>query len=325
MKKILSLFLFGILLVSCEQDYELDSLMEQEESVVSKELTLEQKLLNMQNRTEEVLSRSSNIYNTDLKLKDYNYAGIIDTEQELEELKKDILSDDSYFPYYDMDYNKVIPLTWNEIKNAKQYDCIEYSKQKLSNYIDEHIKIGMGILMLTWESESEAFSSICIYSGNKFVYDNIILNTLCVREEEKPIERKVLVTVKTRSELPPVSETKTLVNESVCWLDGTIRGSVEITHTISGVNGYMYGSDCNATVEIDNGNAEAGSLITKRELGINGYSICRYAYCLASPEVSISISIDYKVASIGMSVSGAGQKRSVQGEDTFYSSSIMTF
>lgn len=62
MKKILSLFLFGILLVSCEQDYELDSLMEQEESVVSKELTLEQKLLNMQNRTEEVLSRSSNIY-----------------------------------------------------------------------------------------------------------------------------------------------------------------------------------------------------------------------------------------------------------------------
>lgn len=71
MKKILSLFLFGILLVSCEQDYELDSLMEQEESVVSKELTLEQKLLNMQNRTEEVLSRSSNIYNTDLKLKDY--------------------------------------------------------------------------------------------------------------------------------------------------------------------------------------------------------------------------------------------------------------
>ena len=132
MKKILSLFLFGILLVSCGQDYELDSFMEQEESVVSKELTLEQKLLNMQNRTEEVLSRSSNIYNTDLNLKDYNYAGIIDTEQELEELKKEILSDDSYFPYYDLDNNKIKLLTWNAIKNSKQYDCIQYSKDKLT-------------------------------------------------------------------------------------------------------------------------------------------------------------------------------------------------
>ena len=156
MKKILSLFLFGILLVSCEQDYELDSLMEQEESVVSKELTLEQKLLNMQNRTEEVLSRSSNIYNTDLNLKDYNYAGIIDTEQELEELKKEILSDDSYFPYYDLDNNKIKLLTWNAIKNSKQYDCIQYSKDKLTAFLDEHLNLGMGILMLTWEFDSNS-------------------------------------------------------------------------------------------------------------------------------------------------------------------------
>ena len=156
MKKILSLFLFGILLVSCGQDYELDSFMEQEESVVSKELTLEQKLLNMQNRTEEVLSRSSNIYNTDLNLKDYNYAGIIDTEQELEELKKEILSDDSYFPYYDLDNNKIKLLTWNAIKNSKQYDCIQYSKDKLTAFLDEHLNLGMGILMLTWEFDSNS-------------------------------------------------------------------------------------------------------------------------------------------------------------------------
>ena len=109
MKKLLSLFLLGISLVSCEQDYELESLMKQEESIVNKELTLEQKLLNMQTMAKEVLSRSSNIYNTDLRLKDYNYAGVIDSEQELEELKQEILSEDSYFPYYDMDNNKVIP------------------------------------------------------------------------------------------------------------------------------------------------------------------------------------------------------------------------
>ena len=183
----------------------------------------------------------------------------------------------------------------------------------------------MGVLMLTWESESKTFGSICIYSEDEFIYDNIILNTLCVREEEKKVMRTVIASVKTRGELPHVSETKTLVDESVNWLYGSTEGRVVITHTISGVNGVMCGSDCSATVDIKNGNAEARALIVEKVSGTNGYSVCRYAYCLASPEITISISVDYKIGSISLNTSGAGEKKAGEGTHTFYASSIMTF
>ena len=272
----------------------------------------------MQNRTEEVLSRSSNIYNTDLKLKDYNYAGIIDTEQELEELKKEILSDDSYFPYYDLDNNKIKLLTWNAIKNSKQYDCIQYSKDKLTAFLDEHLNLGMGILMLTWEFDSNSCNSICVFSGDSIVYDNIILNTLCF--EEKKHLTNTTYAVKSRSETTPFKKLTVEFGGDAYWLWDSHRGQVTIRHSIYGSYNNLQSSDCSAFAEMTLGDADARATIKERVIGENGYSICAYGYYLTSLAVSAKITQNYNPISYSVEVSGAVKKVVGNGDNSLHSS-----
>ena len=118
------LIFVGILLASCyqEDDFSIQSnIAEAESSVIVKdELTLEQKLTNIQKSGEDILTRSLYANESQLQLKEYKNIGVITTEKELDQLKSVILSNESYFPYYDTENSNISLLTWSEIECKKQ-------------------------------------------------------------------------------------------------------------------------------------------------------------------------------------------------------------
>lgn len=107
-------------MASCyqEDDFSIQSnIAEAESSVIVKdELTLEQKLTNIQKSGEDILTRSLYANESQLQLKEYKNIGVITTEKELDQLKSVILSNESYFPYYDTENSNISLLTWSEIE-----------------------------------------------------------------------------------------------------------------------------------------------------------------------------------------------------------------
>lgn len=110
-------------MASCyqEDDFSIQSnIAEAESSVIVKdELTLEQKLTNIQKSGEDILTRSLYANESQLQLKEYKNIGVITTEKELDQLKSVILSNESYFPYYDTENSNISLLTWSEIECKK--------------------------------------------------------------------------------------------------------------------------------------------------------------------------------------------------------------
>ena len=108
----MQLIFVGILLASCyqEDDFSIQSnIAEAESSVIVKdELTLEQKLTNIQKSGEDILTRSLYANESQLQLKEYKNIGVITTEKELDQLKSVILSNESYFPYYDTENSNIV-------------------------------------------------------------------------------------------------------------------------------------------------------------------------------------------------------------------------
>ena len=125
-------------MASCyqEDDFSIQSnIAEAESSVIVKdELTLEQKLTNIQKSGEDILTRSLYANESQLQLKEYKNIGVITTEKELDQLKSVILSNESYFPYYDTENSNISLLTWSEIECKKQNEKTQYSKSDLETF-----------------------------------------------------------------------------------------------------------------------------------------------------------------------------------------------
>ena len=134
-------------MASCyqEDDFSIQSnIAEAESSVIVKdELTLEQKLTNIQKSGEDILTRSLYANESQLQLKEYKNIGVITTEKELDQLKSVILSNESYFPYYDTENSNISLLTWSEIECKKQNEKTQYSKSDLETFLNTVLKVGM--------------------------------------------------------------------------------------------------------------------------------------------------------------------------------------
>ena len=139
----MQLIFVGILLASCyqEDDFSIQSnIAEAESSVIVKdELTLEQKLTNIQKSGEDILTRSLYANESQLQLKEYKNIGVITTEKELDQLKSVILSNESYFPYYDTENSNI------RFSNAMNIDIEEIVKQNskinLEQIVTEEINL----------------------------------------------------------------------------------------------------------------------------------------------------------------------------------------
>lgn len=315
----LLLVLFNCLLVSCTQDD--DFLMQknneidiERKKIGKDELTLKQKLLLIKNNGEHIITRSLYANNSQLQLKESKNIGIISSVNELEQLKSDILSDDSCFPYYDVENNCISLLSWSEIEARNENNLIQYSKSDLEVFLNTVLNIGMNKLELIWQCNSKTYKTICVTSGDDIIYDNIIMNILCISKEAR-LDDDLLPMLKTRN--PEGNTSRSYTNNLGCtayWLWGSERGRVDIYHTIYGNSESLDNSTCSEYSYISIGSAGAEAQIKECKKGTGGYSICNYAYYLATPTVSVTISggngIDFSV-----SVSGIGSQGSGSGND----------
>lgn len=285
------------------------------------ELTLKQKLINIQNSGKDVITRSLYASKSQLQLKEYKNMGTITSDRELDQLKSELLSDKGYFPYYDIAKENIVLLTWPEIEGDKQNIEIRYSKSDLREFLNKRIKVGMNKMELTWECNSKIYKTNCITSDEEIVYDNIITNILCISEDSQ-FAKGVSPMIKTRSpENVGNGEYAHEMEWTAYWLWGSERGYAKVVHSISGSTGNLKGSSCYADSYMSIGNSDAKAQIKERKRGSNGYSVCNYAYFLATPLVSGSISgggsVDFSV-----SISGVGSEASGSGEDDLNSSNL---
>ena len=74
-------------------------------------------------------------------MKEYKNIGVITTEKELDQLKSVILSNESYFPYYDTENSNISLLTWSEIECKKQNEKTQYFKSDLETFLNTVLKV----------------------------------------------------------------------------------------------------------------------------------------------------------------------------------------
>lgn len=322
MKYIIRLFitLFVVqIFLSCTHD--IDNLVQLDNKNTNKqELTLEEKLTNIMKNGGNILTRSLMFSSSNFQLVEYLNIGKINSKKEIEQLKEYILSDESCFPYYDLDNERILLKKWKNIVNEKQYEDVRYSMDELSDYLNQKLEIGLDLIELIWKCESNYYRTICIASGNDILYDNIIVNTLCIIERSlNDSNCNLLKTnpVKTRSESSSIIKHTKSWGGDAYWLYGAERGSATIYHSVYGSGSSLYNSDCSASANMTLGSADAKAQITKQLLGKNGYSNCNYAYYIASPFVSFTI-IGGNGINFRLSMSGIGSSASDTGDDLFY-------
>lgn len=323
---LLSLLFVSILLFSCSQE---DNFVIQNDIIetghsenVQGILTLNQKLINIQNAGRSVITRSLYISKSQLQLKGYENIGVISSDKELEQLKSELLSDKGYFPYYDIDKESITLLTWAELKSDEKKSQIQYSKADLEEFLNKTIKVGMKKMELIWECNSKVYKTICITLDEDIIYDNIIMNILCVSKDSQ-LARGMLSKIKTRSlegSLSGGSYTNTM-EWTAYWLWGAERGYARVVHSISGNTGNLVSSSCYADSYMSIGSSSAKAEIKECRRGEGGYSVCNYAYYLATPLVSGSIS-GGGATSFSVSISGVGSQASGSGNDDLNSSKL---
>ena len=296
---VVSLVLMSVLFIGCLSDNEYYNAWETEEMVSAKDdiLTLSEKFQNIQKRGEEVITRSMNIHRSELKLCSYKYVKVIESNDELERIKSQIVSEESVIPYYDLDNKRILLLKWNEFDNQKQYGQIQYSRNSLLDYLDKNLKVGMEQFELTWQCESEIYKTICITSGNAIIYDNIITNTLCISgETHENAEISGNKLLKTRQEqggggayYDDYTLREVVVNETVDWLWGAERGYVIISHSIVVRDGGLDSSGYETEDFMSIGSSGAEAQIISRRYGPGGSSTCNYIYYMVTPTMSATI------------------------------------
>lgn len=321
LKGILLVFLMCILWVSCLQE---EAIHEEVTPIPIEEkgLTLEEKLMLIQSNGEDILTRSLYVENTKLQLKEYHPIGIIASDQELEELKSELLSDESIVPYYNVRKKRIELKTLSETESSNPNEIFQYSRMNLSKYLDDNIEIGMNIMQLTWECNSNTGQTICITLGDEIIYDHVIMNVLCISQNKESTEDVItpMPFVKTRSEGGDNTQkiyqvSRSVVSQVAEWMWGSDRGFVHISHTLVGWQGNLISSSTSATYSMSLGSADARSAVQNR-LGANGYSDCYYGWYIVSPYASANISSHAGSLLFSVELSGIGSKAGGSGVDS---------
>lgn len=138
--------------------------------------------------------------------------------------------------------------------------------------------------------------------------------------EEKKYISDIVYTVKSRSETAPFKILTAEFGGDAYWLWGSQRGQVTIRHSIYGSYNNLQSSDCNISIDMALGDADAKATIKERVIGENGYSICAYGYYLTSLAVSAKITQNYNPISFSVEVTGAVEKVVGNGENSLHSS-----
>lgn len=114
-----------------------------------------------------------------LVLLKYIYVGEVNTDTEVENMKKILLSKENYIPF-DGDYLKM--------KDIKYKSLVQHYLNKTSQYFDMKFSCRMEQVKLLWKYGNMKFESICVIGDDSIIFDHILMNSFTFKEKEKFIE-----------------------------------------------------------------------------------------------------------------------------------------
>ena len=109
----------------------------------------------------------------------YIYVAEINTDTEIEILKKKLLSKDNYIPFDD---------NYVKMKDIQHVDIVRHYLNRASQYFDAKFCCGMGQVKLLWKYSNMEFESICVVGDDGIIFDHILMNSFTFKKKEKIFE-----------------------------------------------------------------------------------------------------------------------------------------
>ncbi len=206
------------------------------------------------------------------------------SEEERENILQDITSSDkAYIPKVDT----------NDTENTEVWPLSHYTEIPEENItswktlIDSLLKVGMYVVEITWKYKDtgKTFTTNCITDEESIIYDNILSNTVEVKEERGSWKKII----------------------TIYWLWGSERGKITIDFSsVCGEEAIACNCDCDAYMTL--GSAKVNCKSKKEE------PCCTftYSYAWGTPLVKIKVSTD----NFTLGTSGIGSKGEGTGSYT---------
>lgn len=318
MKTTISFFVFICMVLGTLSSCNNESCLSDNEDNGTESSLWQQQLELIKSSSQKTISKSLFIKDSKLSLVNYNVLSKISTESDLQQLKEEILADNSYFPFYNVANNKIEIKTLKEIASQEKVEGITYSPERLGTFLNETLSLGMTKVELEWMCDSQIYKTICVVSDkNGIAYDNIISNTLCINEEEKiNVQVKDNPTIMTKEPIvdPKAKTLEWILSEDCYWLSGQERGSVYIYHSITGFPNDLQACTYYTDHDMIVGNSDAQIKQLEYRPGNGGFSACVYGYYMATPGTNVYLT--YNPNRGKFELSGAGLNFSMNDTGT---------
>ncbi|MBK1895958.1 hypothetical protein [Chryseobacterium paridis] len=180
---------------------------------------------------------------------------------------------------------------------------LSVAKQSLSDVVAQEVKVNSDVLEITWNHKGEQFTSLCFYTKDGIIWDNI-LGGLVIMERGSQVETSNDNQAKVLSKW--FKEWWTAK-----WLWGSKRGEAGYKITIYYNGSTVSNADVSDWGNISLGKAKSESKILKKT---GAYGQCRYALGLCTPTGSLSFNSN----NFTVSFSGLGSNIVSNGTKSLY-------
>jgi hypothetical protein len=268
-----------------------------------------------QTRVREQLDSTISFWNgnavVDIKLTGYRFIdGTINPEL-LKSTKEQLLDDNNLIPSFDgVDKSSFSLRTIHErnqelatARQAGDENAVDL-RVRLGAALDTLVRLGQGLVELTWTSEGKKFTTTAVYNAQGLVYDNVLANMFLLKDDTESKDGDART-----------AYTSTVRNVTIKWVWGSTRGKVVIKHTILVENGKIVAHSGSTDAWMNVGSAAAKWARYKRT---NTYSQISWGYGWATPTGSFSIKASKDPVEFSVSLSGVGSKGRGSGIHLYY-------
>lgn len=280
-------------------------------------------------RIKEQLDSVVKIWNTnaivDLKLKGYTLDESNITDNNIANIRQQLLNGNNIVPYFDGKNAASFRLNTLQQSIALQKSAQPTGLDKLdqdagdrfSRTINSVIQPGQHVATLQWQVNGQTLTSTCIYDNKGLVYDNVLTNMFVVNDNTQPEQSNLnKLSAQNVSAASNQAYTAQVVDVTIKWVWGSERGKVRVYHSIL-VDWSKYKIISNWGSS--NNYMSVGSADSRQsDYGNHGtYALLSWAYGWATPTADFSFSHDGNFK-WSVSLSGVGSKGGGQGIHNYY-------
>ena len=273
---------------------------------------------------DKIIENNSLIKQSELEMIGYQYVRKIDSQDELENIRSEMIDNNTFFPVYEdnsgkftiveqgmskYDYNLLLDMLIPDSEYAKTSVPVKSDKSPLSDAVYFFEKNDLGMVDIEWKYKGEILNTTCLVSEKKgIVFDNFLYFIHFVSEKSKSAENvsTAIPRIKTKSESSgDIQYSFNKHDEAYNWygirvwyyniqctVTGSLSGSQKsITDkSMTASHDAAFGFSCDAKIQS-----------ISFETGVNGHLDFAWGYSYGA---GVSVSVSWNGS--GFSISGGG-------------------